>query len=58
MIRGFAKEANSNSAAFGGQVKQIIQETPSGSKIYFEDIKAKGPDGSIRSLGTIAFKIK
>ena len=28
------------------------------SKVYIEDIKAKGPDGSIRSLGTIAFKIK
>jgi gliding motility-associated protein GldM len=57
-IKGFTQDATSNSAAFTAPQKQIISQVPSGSKIYIEDIKAKGPDGSIRSLGTIAFKIK
>jgi len=57
-IKGFSQDATANSAAFTAQQKQIISQVPSGGKIYIEDIKAKGPDGSIRSLGTIAFKIK
>ncbi|MBQ1698264.1 MAG: hypothetical protein II075_10325, partial [Bacteroidales bacterium] len=57
-VKGFTQDAASNSAAFTAQQKQIIQQVASGGKIYIEDIKAKGPDGSIRSLGTIAFKIK
>ena len=57
-IKGFPQEAIANSAAFTAQQKKIIEQAPSGGKVYFEDIKAKGPDGSIRSLGTIAFKIK
>jgi gliding motility-associated protein GldM len=28
-----------------------------GQKVYFEDIKAKGPDGTTRNLGSIALKI-
>lgn len=57
-IRGFLKEEPSSSADFTPEQKAIIEQAPSGGKVYFEDIKAKGPDGSIRSLGTIAFKIK
>ena len=57
-IKGFSQDATANSAAFTAQQKQIIAQVPSGGKVYIEDIKAKGPDGSIRSLGTIAFKIK
>ena len=57
-IKGFSQDATANSAAFTAQQKQIISQVPSGGKVYIEDIKAKGPDGSIRSLGTIAFKIK
>ncbi|MCR5455883.1 MAG: hypothetical protein K6F33_12920, partial [Bacteroidales bacterium] len=57
-VKGFTQDASSNSAAFTAQQKQIIQQVSSGGKIYIEDIKAKGPDGSIRSLGTIAFKLR
>jgi gliding motility-associated protein GldM len=34
-----------------------ISNATSGSRIYFEDIKALGPDGSIRSLSPINIKI-
>jgi gliding motility-associated protein GldM len=57
-IKGFNQDAKSNSATFTAQQKQIIQQVPSGNKVYIEDIKAKGPDGSIRDLGSICFKLK
>lgn len=57
-VKGFTEEFTSNSAAFNAQQKALIQKVPSGGKIYIEDIKAKGPDGSIRQLGTISFKVK
>jgi hypothetical protein len=35
----------------------IIKSVPADGKIYIEDIRAKGPDGAIRDLGTITIKI-
>ncbi len=57
-IKGFSREATASSASFTPEQKAIIEQVKSDDKVYFEDIKAKGPDGSIRSLGSITFKIK
>ena len=57
-IKGFNQEASASSAAFTAAQKQIITQVASGGKVYIEDIKARGPDGSTRSLGTISFKLK
>ncbi len=57
-IKGFVQDATSTSAAFTSQQKNIINQAPAGSKIYIEDIKAKGPDGSVRDLGAIVLKLK
>ncbi len=38
-------------------LKQIINNLRGGNKFYFENIKAKGPDGSIRDLGSMAIKV-
>jgi hypothetical protein len=35
-----------------------MSQATSGRKVYIEDIQAKGPDGSIRELGTITFTIR
>ena len=41
------------------QVKQnIFSKVSKGSKVYFEDIKAVGPDGKPRSLGVLKFVVK
>ena len=37
--------------------KKIINELKPGQKVYIEKIKAKGPDGTIRDLGTISLKL-
>lgn len=34
-----------------------IQSAPTGTKVYFEDINAKGPDGTIRGLSPICLKL-
>ncbi len=41
------------------QVKQnIFSKVTKGSKVYFEDIKAVGPDGKPRNLGVLKFVVK
>jgi gliding motility-associated protein GldM len=57
-IKGFAQDAQITGAAFNANAKQIIQQVPSGGKVYIEDIKAKGPDGTTRDLGTLCFKVR
>jgi len=36
---------------------KLIQNSPKGSKIYFENIKAVGPDGKTRTLSSIILKL-
>jgi len=57
-IRGYEEEARSNGARFTAQQKQLIKKVPSKRKIYIEDIRAKGPDGTTRNLGALSFKLK
>ena len=47
-----------NSGAFTEDVKNAISRSRSGTKLYFENIKAKGPDGTTRDLGTIVLTVK
>lgn len=56
-INGFTEEASTNGQQITGQQKGIIQQLGRGTKVYFEDIKARAPDGTIRDIGTISFKI-
>ncbi len=57
-IKGFEQEAKANSASFTAEQKQLIRTAGTGKKIYVEDIQARGPDGSIRKLGSLSFKLK
>ncbi len=49
--------ATSNSPAFSGQMRTLINNASRGRKATFEDIKARGPDGSIRKLNPISLTI-
>jgi gliding motility-associated protein GldM len=42
---------------YSPKMSSMLNSASRGQKIYFEDIKAKGPDGTTRNLGTISFKI-
>lgn len=53
-VQGFRKDAISKSYKFTNEQKQIIRSLSKGQRLYIEDIKAVGPDGSTRSLPAIA----
>jgi len=55
---GFTIDKPSKSDSFTPAQKRMIKSARRNQKIYIEDIKAKGPDGSIRSLPAIVFRIK
>jgi gliding motility-associated protein GldM len=52
---GFTVDAKSDNSRITADQRQLLSRLGRGQKVYFEDIKAKGPDGSIRDLGTITF---
>jgi gliding motility-associated protein GldM len=56
-IRGNVVEQGCNGPGLSSGAKQVINELKSGQKVYIEKIKAKGPDGTMRDLGTIALKV-
>lgn len=53
---GYIIDKRSDNERINSEQKQLLGGLSKGQKVYFEDIKAKGPDGSVRELGTIAFK--
>ncbi len=57
-IAGVITEVVSNSSQFTEGMKSMIQKLQPGAKVFVEQIKVKGPDGSIRNLTPILLKIK
>lgn len=56
-VKGKVVEQKSNGAALTSAQKTVIGAMKPGMKFYIENIKAKGPDGTIRTLGSMAFKV-
>lgn len=56
-VRGNVVESPCRGAALSSDARTIIRELKSGQKLYIEKIKAKGPDGTVRDLGTVALKV-
>jgi gliding motility-associated protein GldM len=50
-------ELASESNLITPQMKEIITNSPIGTKIYFEYIRATGPDGTVRSLAPMNFEL-
>jgi gliding motility-associated protein GldM len=53
-LNGFLKEATAKSYKLTKEQKNIIQSLSKGQRVYIQDIKAVGPDGSVRKLPAIA----
>ena len=58
LVQGFDKNIPSSSANLSSDMRETIRNSRSGSRIYFNDITAVGPDGSTRNLPTVAIKIR
>lgn len=57
LVDGFLQEKSSKSARLTAEQKALINSLSRNSKVYFEDIKAQAPDGSVRELAPMQFRI-
>ncbi|MBP7808774.1 MAG: hypothetical protein KA163_05745 [Bacteroidia bacterium] len=57
-VKGNLKEFTCTGPNLSAEAKQVLQSLGIGGKAYFEDIKVKAPDGSIRKLATASLKVK
>lgn len=55
---GDLRTLSSKSKMLTPQMTALLKRAKRGGKVYFENIKAKMPDGSVRSLGSISLKVK
>ncbi len=58
VIKGALKDYSANGPGLTGEMKGILAQLGPGGKVFFENIKAKGPDGSVRTLPNVAIKVK
>lgn len=56
-VKGKVVDQVSNSNALTSAQKTVLAAIKPGQKFYVEGIKAKGPDGTIRNLGSMSFKV-
>ena len=54
-VQGFVRDAKSSNNRFTNEQMNIIRTLGRGARLYIQDIKAVGPDGSLRPLSTINF---
>ncbi|MFZ1695157.1 MAG: GldM family protein, partial [Flavobacteriales bacterium] len=57
IVGGTPLEQITKGAAVSGQMKEMFQKAKPGQKVYIEGIKARGPDGTVRNLGSLSFKV-
>lgn len=57
-IGGFSQDAICNGPRFDAKAVNIMKQVDRGQKVYIENVRAKGPDGQVRNLGSIVFKLK
>jgi gliding motility-associated protein GldM len=55
---GYLQFKDSESAVITTDQKDLIDNSSPGSVVMFNNIKAKGPDGSVRDLGSINFTLR
>jgi gliding motility-associated protein GldM len=57
IVGGTPLEQAVKGPAVSSQMKEMFAKAKPGQKIYIEGIKAKGPDGTVRNLGSLSFKV-
>lgn len=57
-VKGNLKEFTCTGPNLSAEAKATLQGLGVGGKAYFEDIKVKAPDGSIRKIATASLKVK
>jgi hypothetical protein len=57
IIQGFLQEKKVKGAQFNQEVRNLINNVSKGNPVMIQEIKAMGPDGRPRDLGSITFKL-
>jgi gliding motility-associated protein GldM len=57
IVGGTPIEKTSKGNRLSSDMKVMLKKAKPGQKVYIEDIRAKGPDGTVRKLGSLAFKV-
>jgi gliding motility-associated protein GldM len=57
IVQGFVREVKVKGNQFNQDVRNLINNLGKAAPVYIQDIKAVGPDGSVRPLSTINFKL-
>lgn len=57
IVGGTPIEKMTKGPAVSGDMKEMFNKAKPGQKIYIEGIKARGPDGTVRNLGSLSFKV-
>jgi len=50
-------EADANSAYFPSSILGAVRSLRPGDVVYFDNVRVKGPDGKVRDMSNINFKI-
>lgn len=56
-IAGKLIEQPCKGPALSADAKEVLEKVRTGQKIFIEGIRARGPDGTIRNLGALSFKV-
>ncbi len=57
IVGGTPIEKLTKSNRLSADMKTMLSKAKRGQKVYIEGIKARGPDGTVRSIGSLAFKV-
>ena len=57
IIGGESKQINIKGNRMTGDATEMLKRVKTGQRIYIENVKASGPDGTTRSIGTLAFRV-
>jgi gliding motility-associated protein GldM len=57
IVGGTPIEKMTKGAAVSSEMKEMLNKAKPGQKVYIEGIKARGPDGTVRNLGSLSFKV-
>lgn len=58
VIKGQAVAYSGQGPGLTGDMKSALGKVSTGSKIFIDNVKAKGPDGSVRSIPGVTLKVK
>ncbi len=58
VVKGALKSVVCPGNSLSGEARAILSSAGVGSKIFFENVKAKGPDGTVRSIPGVTLKVK